>query len=264
MTIPPLNRQITIALVLLILTCTGCSTTEVEVPTTRFPVPLVEKYPVIMGLTLPEALTTFSHEEDLGDGGEFRINIGDAQEVMFVNLLAGMFERTHMIEDPTHPDIGVDAVLVPLIAELQFSTPSQTRTDYFEVWLRYQFQLYSRDGTLLGEWPLTAYGKANTQNYLLSTTEPALQEAALSACRDAMAFFTVQFRTVPVVQKWLYAELLRDKPAGGGLQGADDSLQRADADRPGASADQQTASGNDEGGDAATADSGDDDEGDET
>ena len=185
MTIPRLNRQITIALVLLILTCTGCSTTEVEVPTTRFPVPLVEKYPVIMGLTLPEALTTFSHEEDLGDGGEFRINIGDAQEVMFVNLLAGMFERTHMIEDPTHPDIGVDAVLVPLIAELQFSTPSQTRTDYFEVWLRYQFQLYSRDGILLGEWPLTAYGKANTQNYLLSTTEPALQEAALSACRDA-------------------------------------------------------------------------------
>jgi hypothetical protein len=183
-----------------------------------------------------------------------------------------------MIEDPTHPDIGVDAVLVPLIAELQFSTPSQTRTDYFEVWLRYQFQLYSRDGALLGEWPLTAYGKANTQNYLLSTTEPALQEAALSACRDAMAFFTVQFRTVPVVQQWLSAELLRDKSAGGGLQGAGSGLQGAgdspqgadggpqgaDAGQPEASTDQQAASGDDEGGDTAAADSGSDNEGDET
>ena len=104
--------------------------------------------------------------------------------------------------------------------EMQFSTPEQTSTDYFEVWVRYQFQLYSRDGVILGEWPLTAYGKANTQNYGFVTTEPTLREAALAACRDAMAFFTVQFRTIPVVQQWLSAELLQGTPAPGQAQPA--------------------------------------------
>jgi hypothetical protein len=35
----------------------------------------------------------------------------------------------------------VDGVLTPTIEEVQFSTPDQTRSDYFEVWVRYRFEL---------------------------------------------------------------------------------------------------------------------------
>ena len=59
---------------------------------------------------------------------------------------------------------------------------------------------------------MTAYGKANTQNYLLATTTPALTQAALNACRDAMAFFTVQFQTIPAVQQWLLSALSNRQP----------------------------------------------------
>jgi len=195
----------TVSLVLAVL-MTGCMTTSVEVPTTQFPVPLMQQLPVRMGLYLPEELRNYEFRQDLGDAGVFEIEIGPAQEAMFTNLLTGMFAKVVPASDPvTFDTLEADAVLVPRIAEMQFSTPQQTRTDYYEVWIRYDMALYNQDGTVLVQWPLTAYGKANTQNYLLASTSPTLTQAALNACRDAMAFFTVQFQTLPGVQQWLQA-----------------------------------------------------------
>jgi len=197
----------------MLLVLSGCLSTTVEVDeTTQFPVPLVRKIPLTMGLHLPEELLTFEHSEDHGEDGKFTIDIGDAQPVVFNNLLIGMFDKVVAIEDPTHPEGDVAGTLVPRIVEMQFSTPYQTRTDYFEVWLRYEFQLYGRDGSELGNWQLTAYGKANTQNYTINKASPALHEAALQACRDAMAFFTIQFVREGVVQQWLASELTTQRP----------------------------------------------------
>ena len=89
------------------------------------------------------------------------------------------------------------------IKELQFSIPKQTRTDYFEVWIRYQFKLFDKNANLVGEWDLPAYGKAKAQDYPSDGT--ALQAAALSACRDAMAFFSLNFTRVPLVKNWIIA-----------------------------------------------------------
>jgi hypothetical protein len=191
-----------------LLTLAGCMSTTVEVDEqTKFPVPLVNKIPLTVGLSLPEELLTFVHSEDHGDDGTFTIEIGEAQPTVFKNLLVGMFDNMVVVDDPAHPGVDVAGTIVPKIAEMQFSTPTQTRTDYFEVWLRYSFELYGHDGGHLGDWDLTAYGKANTQNYGLNNTQPTLRAAALQACRDAMAFFTVQFTQINVVQQWLASEL---------------------------------------------------------
>ncbi len=192
----------------------GCLATEVEVDEeAEFPVPLVPKIPLNMGVHLPQELLDFVHREDLGDDGTFSIDISDAQPTVFRNLFTGMFESVTVIEDPNQPGGSVAGTIVPRITEMQFSTPYQTRTDYFEVWLRYQFELFDRDGTRLGDWDLTAYGKANTQNYGLNTTPPTLRAAALQACRDAMAFFTISFVREPTVQQWLTAELAAQRSA---------------------------------------------------
>lgn len=193
---------------LLLLVLCGCLSTAVEVDEdTEFPVPLVHKIPLKVGMHLPPELLDFVHQENLGDDGSFTIDISDAQPGMFRNLFVGMFDDVTVIEDPAHPGMEVAGTIVPRITELQFSTPSQTRTDYFEVWLKYQFELYNRDGDRLGDWFLTAYGKANTQNYGLNKTPPTLRAAALQACRDAMAYFTVSFVRESIVQQWLAAEL---------------------------------------------------------
>jgi hypothetical protein len=186
---------------------TGCGGASVAVPTTSFPVPLVEKLPLRMGIHLNDELLAYVHAEKLETAGDWSIDLGGAQQSMFTNLLTGMFDQIEFVANPESASTDLDGVLVPNIEEVQFSIPSQTRSDYYEVWIRYQFKLYSGDGQLLADWPLTAYGKANQRNYGMQTDQPGLQAAALAACRDAMAFFTVQFQGVPPVKDWLAAEL---------------------------------------------------------
>ncbi|MBX3708098.1 MAG: hypothetical protein KF911_15845 [Pseudomonadales bacterium] len=193
-------------LVVVCLWLTGCGTARVSVPQ-QFPVPLVERIPLAMGVELNEALKTWAHTEKLESGREWQIELGSAQEPLFRSLLTGMFDRMTVLEGTPIGDAAVDGVLVPAIEELQFSTPDQTRTEYFEVWIRYRFQLLDRNGTLVAEWPLTAYGQSNARNFGgMQGQEPALQAAALAACRDAMAFFIVQFHQIPAVQTWLTAQ----------------------------------------------------------
>jgi hypothetical protein len=201
---PITDRTVLLSAVLVILI--GCGGAQVAVPPI-LPIPLVERIPLVIGVHLPEALLEYSHEEELEGGSKWRIHLGGAQPAMFDNLLSGMFEGVREVADPEHPGSEVSGVLRPTIQEVQFSTPEQTRSDYFEVWVRYRFELFDRDGTSLGQWPLTAYGKANARNYGLSRREPALQAAAIAAMRDAMAFFTVQFGSVPAVRTWLAGEL---------------------------------------------------------
>ena len=179
---------------------------SIEVPT-QFPVPLVQKLPLAMGLHLDKTLTEYVHTETIEAQGDWRISLGPAQKPMFESLLNGLFTEIEFVDDPLDPASGLDGVLQPSIEELQFSTPKQTHTDYFEVWIRYKFMLYDRNGTLLGSWNMNAYGKANEGNYGLQSTKPALQAAAFAACRDAMAFFTLEFRNVPTVRSWLLSAL---------------------------------------------------------
>jgi hypothetical protein len=185
---------------------TACGGASVAVPS-NFPVPLVDKLPLRMGVHLNADLLAYVHSENLEKSGDWKIDLGGAQQSMFNNLASGMFDQFEFVADPQSPSSELDGVLVPNIEEVQFSIPAQTRSDYYEVWIRYQFKLYSGDGQLLADWPLTAYGKANQRNYGMQTDQPGLQAAALAACRDAMAFFTVQFQGVPPVKNWLAAEL---------------------------------------------------------
>lgn len=202
-------RLLAVCTLVALLPLAACQGAQVSVPTetNEFPVPLLEPLPLTIGLVLDEQLTGYVHEESLPGNGDWRIDIGPAQPAMFNNLFAGMFDAFELVPSSTAEDqrAGLQAIIQPSIEEVQFSIPSQTRTDYFEVWIRYQIKLYD-EGELLAEWPIAAYGKANVQNYGLSSTSPALQAAAFAACRDAMAYFAVQFQRIPAVQAWIKTE----------------------------------------------------------
>ena len=188
----------------LALAAVGCAGAKVAVPT-GFPVPQVAKVPLPVGLYLDEALLSYVHRESLEQRGDWEIELGSAQQPMFNNLLTGLFIGHRRVAQlgGSHDDIA--GVLAPAIEELQFATPEQTRSEYYEVWIRYRFELHANSGEKLGQWHLTAYGKAHQQNH--AGASGALQSAALVACRDAMAFFTQQFGRVPVVRSWLNSEL---------------------------------------------------------
>ena len=181
----------------------GCAGGSVAVPT-GFPVPLVEKVRLPVGIYLDDALTGYTHVEAVEGHGEWEIELGSAQRSMFANLATGMFIGHRFVEraDARNPDVA--GVLIPSIEELQFTLPSQTRTEYHEVWIRYRFQMLDNQGNPLSNWILTAYGKSHQQNY--SGASASLQAAALDACRDAMADFALRFRSFPGVSGWLQAE----------------------------------------------------------
>lgn len=179
----------------------GCASPQVAVNGT-FPVPLVNSYPIHVGWYLDEALTSYVHREKIDRGGDWAISVGSVQQSMFDSLSKGLFQSHAFLEKP-ESGAPVQLIFVPSIEELQFSTPKQTRSKYFEVWIKYKFEMRNPDGSSRGEFPLTAYGKAHIQNYSMNTNSAALQEAANAACRDAMAFFALEFRTIGPVKTWL-------------------------------------------------------------
>jgi hypothetical protein len=177
----------------------GCTATNVEI-SDQFPIPLLQKTPVRLGIHLNEDLRTLVYREKIEKKGEWVIAVGAAQEAMFTNLATGVFEDYAFVGGPNEA-AGFDGVLQPAIDEVQFSIPKQTRSDYYEVWLKYRFKLFDRAGNLVGEWNLPAYGKAHEQDY--GGSGSALEAAALAACRDAMAFFSFNFEREPAVSQWL-------------------------------------------------------------
>lgn len=163
-----------------------------------------------MGLVLNNELTGYVHEEKLEKNGTWTIDIGAAQQPMFENLFQGLFNNFETLPKVDGQSEAHNGVIVPNITQVQFSIPSQTRTDYFEVWIKYRVQLFDEQ-TLIAEWPITAYGKANVRNYGLVSTNQALTAAAHAACRDAMAFFALEFGAEPKIKAWLDNEFLTSK-----------------------------------------------------
>ena len=187
--------------------CAG--TKRLNVDASRFPIPVMQKQALNLGIHLDEALISYVHTETIEKKGTWEVSLGPAQTTLFSNLAVGVFEQHELIQSDHAAHL--DAVLKPSIHEVQFSLPSQTRSDYYEVWIRYGFKLFDPQGGLVDEWKLPAYGKANKNNF--GSKSVGLQEAALAACRDAMAFFSINFAKEPAIIKWLQAgQPLMPKP----------------------------------------------------
>lgn len=178
-----------------------------EFDDSAFPKPLVEVIDLNMGLVLSDDLKNYVHVEKIDMYGDWEVRLGLVQSLVFHNTLGAMFMTVTDVASGSGPHPALDAVLVPAIDDFQISIPSQTRTNFYEVWIKYRIQLYDNQGQLIAEWPLPAYGKANKEDYglLKDKDEPALQDATMLALRDASAALSLHFAQVPSVKAWLAA-----------------------------------------------------------
>ncbi len=87
----------------------------------------------------------------------------------------------------------LDALIEPSIDAFEFSTPEQSNTEAFAVWIRYRLKVFDREGQLVSNWPVAAYGKSQTTKLGGSN---ALQRAAILAMRDAAALMIMKFDNV--------------------------------------------------------------------
>ncbi len=178
------------------LVLTSCAT-HVEVNGT-FPRPLNKQLPISSVVVFDQAFSSYRFENT--DGREVSIAVGQTQVDLFTTVTRSLFQiATFTNTMPTTSD--TDLILVPKVEEVQISMPFQTKLNVFEVWIKYNLQVFDHKGEAIADWIMSAYGKTPTK-FLKSDSE-ALNQAAIVALRDAGAHFIIAFDRVPEIRQWL-------------------------------------------------------------
>ena len=196
----------------LIVTCifvaclAACGATQVVVsPILEFPTPLVEPIPVHMGVYYPQNFRNFVYDEskDVQGADDTSIDLGSAQVSLFERILPSVFTQVRVLErgEPASLRAGLDAILVPRVADVEYSVPLTSKAKIYEVWIKYQFDLLAPDGSTIAIWTMPVYGKTPTA--FLKSSKEAINLASVMALRDCGAAFVTGFSRVPEVAQWL-------------------------------------------------------------
>ena len=197
------SRRVFAALLLTV--AGGCSQSLALKVESEVPMPLVNKIPITMGVYYDDSFRNYAYRENTPDRENWAIESGSSQVALFNQVLPSMFRD--VVEVDSMPaagtTAGVKAVLVPSIEEMQFSLPQETRLDMYEVWIKYRIRMLDMNGNVITEWPLTAYGKTETE--FMKNREQGLNGAMELALRDAGAKLALGFPEAVEVKDWLAA-----------------------------------------------------------
>lgn len=174
---------------LLALFAAGCST-SIAIDTPTIPKPVTEKIPLVVAIKMPAQFENFVHEEQVLGREDWTIDLGRSNASLFTQLFAHMFDQLYVLSPDDNPaDYTFDALIEPSIERFEFSTPDQSQTDAFAVWIRYRLLVYDSIGNRFANWPVSAYGKSQKEGIGGSNS---LQRAAVLAMRDAAALIITQ------------------------------------------------------------------------
>lgn len=158
------------------------------------PEPLFDKLRVAVGLRIPDSFNSFVHKETVYGRDKWSIDLGNSNAALFEQLFNHMFTSVTILDADDDPKLmALDALIEPSIDAFEFSTPTQSKTESFAVWIRYRLKVYDREGTLISNWPVSAYGKSQTTTMGKNS---ALRRAAVLAMRDAAALMIMKFDKV--------------------------------------------------------------------
>jgi len=180
----------------LLVGCASVVTVEAE-----FPPPLVEELPVRVGLIFDEELTGYEYFEDIPQRSTWTIQLGSASEIMLRGLFDRMFLETRPVEvvPLTSTDLyRLDGVIHSELEKFEFDVPITGNDEFVEVWMQYRLKLYEPGGTLVTDWPVSGYGKAE-----LGNKEEAVNRATIVAMREVGAAISTRFAAQPQVEYWL-------------------------------------------------------------
>ena len=186
-----------IGLLLLLTACEQSVSLKVD---TEIPVPIVARIPVTLGVWYPDELRNYVVEENSEDRPNWRIESGASHVALFEQILSSMFEATTEVASVAGAT-GVNAVLSPAVEEMQFALPAETRSDFYEAWVKYNMALYGADGKQIAAWSVTGYGKSSTE--FMKSRDKGLNAAVNQALRDAGARFALGFARVEEIKAWL-------------------------------------------------------------
>lgn len=168
-----------------------------------FPTPLVEKLPQTVGVYYAPEFTSYQYKEESKDRTKWVIDSGDAQQSLFNTMMNGMFSNVVTLDGlpPWQNRPTADIILAPTVEDFQYTLPRETKIKVYEIWVKYNVQVFTPDGNLLADWILTSYGKTPTG--FMRSDDGALIQAIVVALRDAGANLALNFAKVPEIRAWL-------------------------------------------------------------
>ena len=176
----------------------GCGS-NVSLKDPSIPEPLIDKLPMKVAGRYPEAFDHFVHEERVVGKEKWTIDLGASNRILFTQLFSSMFSDYEVLDDATDArGLGLDAYIEPSIDAFEFSVPNQSQTDEFAVWIRYRIRIFDGEGNQVANWPISAYGKAQST---LFGNDAALRRAAVLAMRDAAALVIMQMDKATGISK---------------------------------------------------------------
>jgi hypothetical protein len=169
---------------------TACGGVEIK-PSAKLPKPLVVALPAQVALVIPGDMREFVHNETRW-GVEWNVALGAGHKDLMLEVLKNTFtdvkEYRDIEEARTAP--GLKAIFEPRIEQYSFVTARETGGRYYAVTIRYRIDLYTPTGEKVDSLTLTGYGNSLAKG--MSSGKP-LEQASISAMRDAAAKFLVQF-----------------------------------------------------------------------
>lgn len=171
-----------------------------------FPEPLVAPLALKVGLRYGDSINNYSHHEELPVDGNWSFELGATNARLFDKIFSALFEEVVYVDatgGTGEPYSSLDAIIEPTIEAFEFSLPRQSRSDQYSVWIRYNLRVYGPDGNLITNWPVSAYGQADSR--LFGATE-AMTQATINAMRDAVASIVMGFGKEPKIKEALLTE----------------------------------------------------------
>lgn len=190
---------------------TACST-NVTV-TGNYPSALTRPMPYHVGLVMDQSFSDYVFKSD--DAQDVTMALGQSQSKLFTQVFSDMFSSLSTLQAvPASSTQNLDLMVAPHVEEVQLAMPFETSLNVFEVWLKYNVQVFDGDGEPIADWLMSSYGK--TQTRFLKSEEEALNQATTAALRDAGARLLLGFKRVPEVQQWLKQQRLAKTRSGEG------------------------------------------------
>ena len=186
-----------IGVLILIALLGGCSSSASVQITTSFPSVLSEPKPINASILIEDSFVTYVGTPNKNT----RIDIGASQVDLLKSAFSGLFDNVDFVTSLDQITAGTDLIITPSVLEVQVSTPSDNYLNVFEVWIKYNLDIQSKDGALITNWFLPAYGK--TPDSFMASKEKAIEQATVIALRDAGAKLMLDFYRIPAINDWL-------------------------------------------------------------
>ena len=160
-------------------------------PGAKLPKPLVVVLPAHVGLIISSEMRSYIHNETRW-GVEWNVALGEGHKNLMLEVLKDTFAQVSEYKDldEARGKADLKAIFEPRIEQYSFVTARETGGRYYAVTIRYRIDVYAPSGEKVDSLTLTGYGNSLAKG--ISSGKP-LEQASVSAMRDAAAKFLVQF-----------------------------------------------------------------------